>query len=193
MTQVIPNCMPVYHAFDETIRRKRRDYIGVYGYAYVSWNWVTPLAEWIGKRRVLEVMSGTGALAFALQQKNVAIKATDDYSWYTRRKWQKPWVPVEKVDGVEAILRYGENADILIMSWPPLGSEVAHDVLKTYHEINPAGLLLYIGEWGMSAADEKFFCHFNEISDPSFISVQEQFESWPGIRDTPLLGRYKQK
>jgi|LSQX01.1.fsa_nt_gb hypothetical protein len=40
--------------------------IELMGYALIAKDWIAPLSLWIGDRNCLEVMSGSGALAYAL-------------------------------------------------------------------------------------------------------------------------------
>lgn len=171
----------------------REKYLQQGMYAFVSWKWVDPLAKWIGKRKVLEVMAGRGHLAKALCYKGVDVIATDDYSWYTdkktgHRKWDDPVFHVYDLDAVDAVKRYGSTCDVLVISWPYM-DDIAYKVIREYHKENPKGFIVYIGEDnGGCTANELFFNHFKEVYDDEFELVKDNYERWWGIHDSPQLG-----
>lgn len=159
-------------------------------YAFVCWQWVDPLAEWIGQRKVLEVMAGAGWLARALSEKGVNIIATDDHSW--AGKWNMIFqYDVEKRDALTAIEQYGSTCDIIIISWPYMDPN-AFEAIRKYYEVNPEGLIVYIGEQeGGCTANEEFFQHFKEVLDDTFQSISRNYRTWEGLHDSILLGKYK--
>ena len=174
--------------------RAREKYIQEGMYAFVSWKWVNPLVKWINGRKCLEVMSGRGILASALRQKRVELIATDDYSWFVKDKfkeWTNLVTDVEKIDAVEAVVKYGSSVDVLIMVWP-YKDNVAYQVIKTLHEVNPDAYLVYIGqEQEGVTADQYFYAHFKVIKDDSvFNKVARNYESWRGAHDKLFLGKY---
>lgn len=159
-------------------------------YAFVSKEWVKPLSEWIGKRRVLEVMAGVGWLARALREYGTSIIATDDYSWYNKENWPSI-TKVLKMDAVEAIVKYAKKVDIIIMSWPYM-NDTAYKVIKAMNKENPQAIMIYIGEGGGGCtADYMFFEHYDEIEDPDFDEINQKYRAWEGIHDYLSHGRYK--
>jgi hypothetical protein len=163
--------------------------LGMYG--FVSHRWVKPFAEWIGNRKVLEVMAGAGHLSYALKQYGVDVIATDNNSWANERGWE-PVTEVMEADSVEAINLWGDKIDILLMSWPYM-DDTAYRTIKQLNEVNPNALIVYIGEGnGGCTASEEFFDHFNQINDDKKFNIAEAlFQRWPGIHDYLCLGRYK--
>lgn len=162
--------------------------------AFVSWRWVEPLAQWIGKRRCLEIMAGRGLLPYALKKLGTDIIATDSFIWQKEGlhpEWSPPVIDVEEMDCLKAIRKYGQGAELMIMSWPPYNEPIAYHALKEFYRVNRDGLVIYIGEErGGHTADDLFFDHFKLIQDRGFKKVTESFESWYGINDYPQLGRY---
>ena len=71
-----------------------------------------PLADWIGKRKVIEVMSGCGALAKILIDNIIDIVPTDNMN--CQSEWQQVWCNVEKFDCLDAIQKY-KDRDLLIL------------------------------------------------------------------------------
>jgi hypothetical protein len=197
----IHDCMPKYvknildsDAFaltKEHILRQKFIEIGMFG--FVSWKWINPLAEWIGKRKCLEVMAGRGWLSYALRQKGVDIIATDNFSWANSDypKWKETVTEVENIDAVEAVKKYGKDVNIIIMSWAYMDN-TAFQVLKTMNEVNPDALMIYIGEGkGQSTADDMFYEHFQLVYDEVFYrEVHQNYERWEGWYDRIYLGKY---
>lgn len=159
-------------------------------YAFVCWEWVEPLAKWIGNRKVLEVMAGAGWLARALREKEVCVIATDDYTWADKRGWTTV-TEVEKMDAVAAIEKYGPQADTLIISWPYMDKDAFHAITK-WHEIQPDGLIIYIGEdEGGCTACIEFFVHFEYLQREDFEPITQAYATWWGLHDNIVLGKYK--
>lgn len=173
--------------------RKREEYVSEGMFGFISWKWILPFVEWIGDRRCLEVMAGRGWWSYALQEKGISVHATDNFSWHEQlayTAWNDTLVEMEKLDAVEAVQKYGEEADLVLMSWPYM-DDTAYEVIKTLYKVNPKAIVVYIGE-GMSGctASDLFFDNFEAIDDPSFWEVQKNFESWCTIRDKISIGRF---
>jgi len=159
-------------------------------FALVSWQWVRPLAKWIGEKRCLEVMAGRGWLSLALQSLGVDIIAADDYSWSKARNWAEPVTEVEELDAVEAVKKYGNNIDLLIISWPYM-DETAYNTIKELNNINSNVQIIYIGEEiDGCTANNDFHEHFQEIEDEEFQKAVSGFQQWWGLHDRVYLGRY---
>jgi len=194
----IPKSLPrIANNFGLNELMLREKYIQEGMYGFVSWKWVNPLAKWIDGRKCLEVMSGRGILAYALRQKRVNIIATDDYSWFVKdkfKKWMDVVTNVEKIDAVEAVIKYGGAIDILFLIWP-YRDNIAYQVIKTLYEVNPDACVAYIGqEQEGVTADKDFYEHFVRIEDDAaFNKAAANYESWRGVHDKLVLGRYAEK
>lgn len=159
-------------------------------YAFVAWDWVDPLIKYIGKRRVLEVMAGAGWLAGALREKGVNILATDNYSWANKKGWEMQ-TEIEKMNCFKAIEKYGRSRSLLIMSWPYMDDKAYH-CARLYHQVNPRGKIIYIGESeGGCTANDKFFQNTERVRTRSFQEVVDKYKTWFGVHDTPMLLKYK--
>lgn len=164
-------------------------------YAHVNWEWVLPFVEWIGDRKVLEVMSGAGYLAKALREKGVDIIATDSRKWEAHmRIYRKEVWPIcthiEKISANNAIRKYGRNSDIVIISWPYMDPSAYH-AIRTLHTVNPKAQVVYVGEWGGCTANGDFLDHFDPIQDDEFDKVADRYKTWYGLYDRMYLGKYK--
>lgn len=158
-------------------------YVQKCGFPLLSKDWIKPLSKWIGNRKCLEVMSGTGAFAKSLQDYGISVLPTDNKPWKNNLKWTE--VIIE--DAVKAVKKYGNTVDIIIMSWPPYNNPIANQVLLTMREVNPDTIMLYIGEYGGCTADDIFFENAKFIEDETFDSAVKDFLSFYGIHDQPYL------
>lgn len=126
---------------DEGSMLARDDVIHFAGYCFLSNNWLRPLASWIGTRKCLEIMGGSGALSKGLQNFGVDIRCTDDFSWSEQHKWwyEHPWTSVEQIGAVEAIQKYGKEVELVLCSWPYTDDACYHS-LMSMREINPTAM-----------------------------------------------------
>lgn len=180
-----PGEMVVHGVIKETYYR-----LGMY--AFVSKRWIEPFAAWIGDRRILEVMSGAGHIAYALENYGVKALATDNMTWLEDGGWT-PLVEIEKLDAVEAVEKYGAEVDIVLVSWPFM-DDTAYRVLKKLHDVNPAAVLVYIGEYGGGCtADAQFHRHLDLIdNDDGFNKASKCYQHWAALHDGLYLGRYRE-
>ena len=152
-------------------------------WAIVEPIWVKQLAEWIGKRRVLEVGCGAGFLARELRLLDVRMFAVDNFSMNYEHKKMEPVTTIVRSDGIEAAKK--TIAEVLIISWPVQNCEFAVGVLRAWGRDRP---VVYIGElWGGCTANDDFFEAFR---------VETQGEAaihlpiWEGMHDTLSIGYY---
>jgi hypothetical protein len=152
-------------------------------WAIVDKVWTQALAEWIGKRKCLEVMAGAGWLAKALADFGVGIVATDNAEWDSRHDMMLRLCPVEKVEAVEAIVAHPET-EVLIISWPPYEDEAVTRACEAWGEGRP---IVYIGEKGGGCnAPDSFWRHFVKDSGAPHIPLM----AWPGIHDGVSIGSW---
>jgi 16S rRNA G966 N2-methylase RsmD len=158
------------------------------GFSLISLDWIIPLSKWIGNRKCLEVMAGSGMLSYSLQQQGISIISTDNFSWEGQWNVDKNyWTGIQNIDAVKATKKYCKNVDIIFMSWPYMDS-MAYKVLKTMRNVNKKCIMIYIGEdQGGCNADDKFFKNINYLECDLFYESVENFKSWYGIHDRPVL------
>ena len=160
------------------------------GFAVVCKKWIKPLAEWIGKRKCLEVMAGCGSISYALQQEGVNIIATDNFSWDGHNSWnstKKYFTDIENIDCVKAVEKYGKDIDIIIMSWAYMDDN-AYKTLIKMREINPSAIMIVIGEGqGGCTANDDFFEEINIIKDEKINYINCLYETWDGLYDFIML------
>ena len=161
----------------------RSDFIKTIGFTLISNDWIKPLSQWVGKRKCLEVMAGSGSLSFALQQQGVDIIATDNFSWEGSSNWNDNdnyWTEIENIDAIEAVEKYGKDIDIIIVSWPYM-DDTAYRILHTMRKVNSNCIMIYIGEgMGGCTANDEFFENIQEIEDEEFEKTRSEFKQWWG-------------
>lgn len=159
------------------------------GFSFVCNSWVLPLAHWIGGRKCLEVMAGSGALSCALRRSSIDIIATDNYSW---DRWfddtRNLWTDVVQKDCIHSIEEYGKDVDIIIMSWPYMDDN-AYKCLLKMREVNKDCVMVYIGEGqGGCTANADFFDNISIVGDDALFNIaSQQYISWQGIHDELYL------
>jgi hypothetical protein len=158
------------------------------GFTLISNDWIIPLSKWIGDKRCIEVMAGCGSLTYALKQQGVNIFATDDFSWKSGGDdgWNDTknyWTDIENIDAIDAIQKYGNNIDIVFMSWPYM-DDTAYRVLLELRKVYKDAIIIYIGEGECGCtADDDFFNEAEFISDKSFNDAVKNYKQWWGIYD----------
>ena len=94
-------------------------------YCFYSHELLTELARLIGGRPCLEIAAGDGTLARLLRDRDVDVRATDDYSWDVVRVADD----VERLDAARALRRY--QPQVVLCSWPPAGNSFEREVFTT--------------------------------------------------------------
>lgn len=168
----------------------RDTFLELSGYCLVAYDWVRPLAEWIGKRKCLEVMCGCGCLAKALRDCGVDIIATDDFSWENHNAcwFQNPWTEIEQLSAVDAVRKYGPQSSLIILSWPYM-DDSALNVLREMRVQMPGGMMIMIGEWKGATANGDFFREARLVKDEKFNVAVQNFRQHATIHDFPYLIR----
>jgi hypothetical protein len=132
---------------------------------------------------VLEVMAGRGWLSKALRDCGLKIISTDNQSWAGTHSFMPAVTSVITMGGKAAVKKYS-NADVMIMSWPPM-KPAAGEIIKAWGDKRP---VIYIGEGSYGCtATENFWNHFS-WGRPLDING---FFSWPSIHDAVYMGYYK--
>lgn len=163
----------------------RRQCLEVGMWSIVDKIWTKKLSDWIGRRKVLEVMAGGGWTAKALHEFGVNVVVTDDFSWTkSMHKGMKPvFTTMKKIDAVKAAKEI--DADILLVSWPPHDDPTIIKVCNTWGTKRP---IIYIGEpVGGCTAHSNFFIGFKPIKRCPAIPLM----CWPGLHDFVDIGFWK--
>lgn len=127
---------------------------------------IAELAGFLHGKKVLEVFAGNGLLSHYLHEMGVDIKPTTLFATHDgHQSWCNP--AVEELSATDAILRFGENSDVLLMSWPEVSQDALRAALDFFSTENASlKKLIFIGErtrlesgiLGGCATDEFFAC-----------------------------------
>lgn len=104
-------------------------------------------------KKILEVASGRGWLAKGITESGGQIKATDDKSWFTEHE---ELCEIEHIDAEEAVKKYKNEYDILLISWPDT-DDTAFKCIKEWGDKKD---IIFIGEIGGCTADHNFAQNF---------------------------------
>lgn len=148
-------------------------------WANVDLRWTKHAAEWIGKRRVLEVMSGRGWLASALRHYGVDLIATDDQSW---PRGGEPLTEVVKRNATRAVREFGDEAEVLVVAWPPLNSVALDVAIRAWGREKP---VMFVGEV-LGCTGSKHFT--KTVMEGWECRIPWGYESWLGFHDDVYTG-----
>jgi hypothetical protein len=153
-------------------------------WAIVDRRWTAELAQWLGARRVLEIMAGRGWLAKALTLHGIQVSASDDGSWAGRQASLTPLCEVQPLDALAAVYTLGEQAEVLLVSWPPAGDPALCQVAAAWGGDRP---IVYLGEGrGGRNAPAAFFDAL-----PLVEALEFSLPSWYGFHDAVWIGHYR--
>lgn len=162
----------------------REEIIKISSYSLISKDWIMELKPLLQGKRCLEIMSGLGMLAKALQEEGIEVIATDSKEWNYDEQY---WTEVKTLDALSAIELYGTDVDFIICSWIPYQSDIGTKILLKMKEINPQLKMIYIGEFGGCCADDEFFEMCDVEPNEYIINANKKFKSWAGIHDSIYL------
>ena len=164
----------------------RQKYCAKYGFVLLSKELIDALVEYLHDKKVLSVMSGSGYLEKHLKDNGIDIIATDNYNWANLRPEYFSDAKengVEDMDAVEAVNKYGDWADIILLCWPYM-DDGAYNVLMEMRN-HPNTIMLYEGEdiGGCTASDEFFLEADYGNHDPAIYKINSVLPRWSGIHD----------
>lgn len=153
-------------------------------WAVVTTRWTNPLAKWIGSRYVLEIMAGSGILSKAIAREGCVVVATDDSSFNAQHKKMRNAHPVFANEASDAVAKYGQSSDILLVSWPPYKDDKISDALDLWGTRKP---ILYIGEGEGGCTGSDTFHEFFQEDDNKW-SPRIRVPQWTGLHDYLTVG-----
>lgn len=171
--------------------RSFRDYLeDQYGmWAYISAPFVADLAEYVKGHGVLEIMAGNGYISKGLRDLKQPVIATDSLAWTNENQTGNQQVTsVEKIDALDAIRKYQDQVDYVIMSWSPDGLPIDQQVLQTIREQPNTKLkLIVIGEKNGATDSAEFWQLANYIEPAATEKLNRHHQPFDLIKDQVYL------
>jgi hypothetical protein len=134
-------------AFEELAKHRARPTDVVEDGRFLAAEWVRPNAQVAPRElRVLEVMAGNGWNSHIIRD----ISPTKDYRATDLLRHEPNYVSIEIMPSEEAVDKYGEDSDLLIMVSPPPNCYADYYAIRPFEDISNK-YLLFVGELG--AAD----------------------------------------
>jgi hypothetical protein len=136
-------------------------------------SWATVTTEFIKKLKahlpsdaiVLDPMAGKGFLAKGLRDSGVPTIVTDDNSF-------KESQGIERLDAIESLKKYGNDASVLLISWAPYSSDIDSQLLKEARTNYPHLDIIVIGEkYGCTGSDE-FWDNFEAVGTIEYSTLK---------------------
>ena len=174
--------------------RNYRDYLEeTYGmWSYVNAPFAKALSDYLGGAPTLEIMAGNGYISKGLRNNNATqnIYTTDSQAWVKENETGKhPVTKIEKLDALEAIKKYGDEVEYVIMSWAPDKGEIDWDVLKLLRSTYPEVKLLVIGEKDGATNSKKFWQEAQLSQDDELQKVNANLHSFDLIDEQIYLAK----
>lgn len=146
-------------------------YQGKFGYTLIDKRFCNAMFQLINNHKCLEIMCGSALLSKSLIKMGADIIITDDHSW--------GWTEGIKIDAVDAVKEYGKDVDFIILSFPPIDSEIATKALCTMRKVNPKCKMIYIGELrGGCCASDSFFEIADRIDCDMITQINQVYPHW---------------
>ena len=118
--------------------------------AFTFWKqdpeFIHELSIFLKDRVVLEIFAGNGYLAKRLSEHGINIRSTSIFKGYDMTDMEMHF-SVEELSADDAIRKYGETADVLLMSWPEANNDALKASIQFFNTANGDGKkIVYIGE-----------------------------------------------
>lgn len=157
------------------------DYQYTGNYVVITLPLIQSLYNLFKDKKVVEVMSGTGLLAYHLRNNGLNnFIATDNNSWGLLRE-KPPITPIIQIDAVEAVKAH-PDADIILMCWPPFDNNIAEKVLDA---MKVGQTLICCGErngcTGTTDFWNKFNCDVIDLPYEPLFTLKDKF--YIGIKE----------
>lgn len=174
--------------------RNFRDYLeDTYGmWSYVNAPFAKALSDYLKGAPVLEIMAGNGYISKGLRNNNATEKifTTDSQAWTKENETGKhPVIPIEKIDAIQAINKYGSQVKYVIMSWAPDKQETDWEVLQLLRRSYPEINLLVIGEQNGATNSKVFWQNAQLSQDEALQRVNRQLHSFDLIDEQIYLAK----
>ena len=155
----------------------RDDYTSKYGFPIITDQAIQWIAEQTNNTPMIEIGAGNGYLSKEMRERGIDVIPTDpsevDQNHYRLGKIEH--VPIEKLDGMQALEKYPEHS--AVWSWP----EPEHYVKNTMQQFSGKHLV-YIGEYGEGCTGPQQDLYIT-LQGNYKVKGQYRIPSYPGNHD----------
>lgn len=169
----------------------RRLYIEKYSFPLMTQEVAKDLANFIkGGSTVLEVCCGSGYVSKCIHDADPSIKfiCTDNLSWERNNDrnhcyndlWKSHFMDIIEMDAKEAIEKYADQIDYVLLSWPEYDTPIGAEILGMC--VDKDIPMIYIGEQqcGCTADDDFFEIIYHECD---MDTISEEYIPFDGLHD----------
>ncbi|MBM7616806.1 hypothetical protein JOC36_000339 [Weissella uvarum] len=146
---------------DYCLRNIRDEFIEDFNmYAYLTPKFLKAVSAYLAGRPTLELMAGQGYLSAGLKALNPdqTIITTDNQDWLNQPVTAvEPVIPVENLDAMTALERYGRQVEVVLLSWAPDTSDIDVKILAAMRGNYPEVEFLVIGEQDGATNSSQFW------------------------------------
>lgn len=122
------------------------------------------LADYLDGRRVLEIFAGNGLLASRLARLGVPVTATSLLTGHDGHEFGMHHEVLE-LDALQAVRRFGDDSEVLLMSWPTVTDQATRAALEWRSE-RP---IVFVGEYANGSTG-----HYGGTATDLFFQVTEE-------------------
>ncbi|WP_334328674.1 hypothetical protein [Companilactobacillus sp. HBUAS59699] len=158
-----------------------------FGYwATITKDFMKVWADEFGDAKYLEIMAGNGYISKELQSLGKTSICTDDKSWSKQSKTgYEPLVDVENLDALDAIDKYHEDVDYVVMAWSPDREDIDNEVLKKIREYGL--MLICIGEKYGATNSKEFWDNAEYVDYEAIDKLNEAYSHYDLVKDKVYL------
>lgn len=173
--------------FDHDLGELRTQLQNEFGYwATITQDFTKELAEKFPEQSFLELMAGNGYLSKGLRDLNVETYCTDDLSWAKHdQTGRKLLTQVESLDALQALNKYGDKVDNIIIAWSPDREDIDFRILKQARTLDAN--LLIIGEKYGATNSKEFWDNARLVDDPRIESINRFYSRYDLVHDQLYL------
>lgn len=158
-----------------------------FGYwATITKDFMKVWADEFGDAKYLEIMAGNGYISKELTDLGKTSICTDDKSWSKQSKTgYEPLVETENLDALDAIDKYHDKVDYVVLAWSPDRDDVDNEVLKKIREYGL--MLICIGEKYGATNSKEFWDNAEYVDYDAIDKLNKVYSRYDLVHDAVYL------
>lgn len=158
-----------------------------FGYwATITQDFVQALVNEYPNQSFLELMAGNGYLSKGLRDLNVETYCTDNLSWSKHdQTGNLQMTPVESLDALAALDKYGAKVDNVILAWSPDREDIDLKILEKVRQMNVN--FFVIGEEYGATDSKEFWDEADLVADSRIDKINQSYSHYDLVKDQLYL------